>query len=212
MVSMPRQITAMLISQKAKKQIHRLADELAAPGHTKLQHGDRWPARRSRFECRTSRRQQARAEPRERSRRALQTKRARTPGTECHNCVPACALSSIGMSTIRLPSRMVPMACYQSHASGDQAGGEHVGRDANAHRDPERGVVVDAPGALLGRHGREVVIVERGIDLGEIQLGKVHVLAPWACAFCALKAALVVRKRWASEYRNPRQIATGDRR
>ena len=27
--------------------------------------------------------------------------------------VPACALSSIGTSTIRLPSRMVPMACHQ---------------------------------------------------------------------------------------------------
>ncbi len=26
---------------------------------------------------------------------------------------PACAFSSMGMSTIRLPSRMVPMACHQ---------------------------------------------------------------------------------------------------
>ena len=32
---------------------------------------------------------------------------------ECRTCAPACALSSIGTSTIRLPSRMVPMACHQ---------------------------------------------------------------------------------------------------
>ncbi len=54
------------------------------------------------------------------------------------------------------------------HAAGDQAGGQHVGGNADAHGHPERGVIVSAPGALLEGDGREVVIVERGVGVGEI--------------------------------------------
>ena len=41
-------------------------------------------------------------------------KEARTKtGNGMPYLAPACALSSMGISTIRLPSRMVPMACHQ---------------------------------------------------------------------------------------------------
>src|SRR5262249_33667681 len=49
------------------------------------------------------------------------------------------------------------------HAAGDQAGGEHVGRYADRHGDPEGGEVGGSPGALFGRDGGEVFVVERGV-------------------------------------------------
>ena len=47
-----------------------------------------------------------------------------------------------------------------THAARDQARRQHVGGNAHAHGDPQRRVVVDAPGALLGRHRSEVFVVE----------------------------------------------------
>ena len=44
------------------------------------------------------------------------------------------------------------------HPERDQAGGQHVGRDAVGHPDPQRRVVVGGPGAPLDRHGREVAV------------------------------------------------------
>ena len=58
------------------------------------------------------------------------------------------------------------------HPAGDKAGGEHVGGDADAHRDPQRSVIVDAPGALCRRDGSEVLVEEpriaRGVHLGSV--------------------------------------------
>src|SRR3989442_1752164 len=41
------------------------------------------------------------------------------------------------------------------HTAGDQARGEHVGGDANAHGDPERGVTVDSPSPAMEGYGSE---------------------------------------------------------
>src|SRR5215471_91969 len=69
---------------------------------------------------------------------------------------PAWALSNIGMSTIMLPSRIVPTA-------GNESRGQHVGRDADAHRHPQRGVVVQGPGAALDRNRRQVFVIKRTV-------------------------------------------------
>ena len=47
------------------------------------------------------------------------------------------------------------------HAAADERRGEHVGRDAGRHGNPQRGETADAPFAPRGRHRREVVIVKR---------------------------------------------------
>ena len=75
---------------------------------------------------------------------------------------PAWAFRSMGIRTMRLPSRMVTECLLPVHAARDEAGGEHVGGDPHRHGEPERDVVVGAPGALLGRGGCEVGVVERG--------------------------------------------------
>ena len=49
------------------------------------------------------------------------------------------------------------------HPLGDQRRGEHVGRDAGRHRDPERGDVLRAPAPLLERRRGEV-----GIGIGRV--------------------------------------------
>lgn len=58
------------------------------------------------------------------------------------------------------------------HALADQRRGEHVGRDARRHRDPERGEVPAAPFAAGGRHGGEVGVPERAG--GEVLRGALH--------------------------------------
>src|SRR3984957_12270844 len=75
--------------------------------------------------------------------------------------VPACAFKIIGISTMTLPSRIVPMACFQLMPAGDQAGRQHIGGNADAHGHPKRRVIIDAPGALLHGNRRQVLVVER---------------------------------------------------
>ena len=52
-----------------------------------------------------------------------------------------------------------------AHAACDQSTGQHVGRNAHRHRDPEGRVIVEAPGALLRRDGRQIFVVQRGVVL-----------------------------------------------
>ena len=81
-------------------------------------------------ECRTIRRRPARAARRERWRRARRSGARTNTGNGMPYLAPACALSSMGTSTIRLPSRMVPMRLLPVHAAGDEAGRQHVGGDS----------------------------------------------------------------------------------
>ena len=53
-----------------------------------------------------------------------------------------------------------------AHAAGDEAAGEHVGGDADGHRNPEGGVVVEAPGAVFAGDGGEVFVPESVADVG----------------------------------------------
>src|SRR5437667_335978 len=50
---------------------------------------------------------------------------------------------------------------FPAHAAGNHSAGEHVGRDVDAHGDPQSGVVVGTPEAALGTNRREVLVVER---------------------------------------------------
>ena len=52
------------------------------------------------------------------------------------------------------------------HAAGDQRGGEHVGGDLHRHGEPQRDVVVGAPGALRGEGRGEVGVVEAWVVAG----------------------------------------------
>ncbi len=47
------------------------------------------------------------------------------------------------------------------HAARNHAACEHVGGNVHAHRDPEGGVVVRAPGAAFPRDRSEIFVVER---------------------------------------------------
>ena len=47
-----------------------------------------------------------------------------------------------------------------AHPAGDEAARQHVRRNANAHRHPQRSVIVGAPGALFRRNRREVFVVQ----------------------------------------------------
>jgi len=69
---------------------------------------------------------------------------------------------------------------FPAHAGGDETAGEHVGGDADRHRDPKRDVVVDAPGAIFGGDGGEVLVPE---GVGEpldtkVAIGGLHAAAP----------------------------------
>ena len=61
---------------------------------------------------------------------------------------PAWAFRIIGIRTMRLPSRMV-RRLLPVHAARDQRRGQHVGGDLHRHGEPQRDVVVGAPGSLL---------------------------------------------------------------
>ena len=51
------------------------------------------------------------------------------------------------------------------HAGRHESRGEHVGRDAVRHADPERRVVVGCPGSARDRNRREILVVVRaGLD------------------------------------------------
>ena len=52
------------------------------------------------------------------------------------------------------------IACFQFMPPAIMRAGQHVGGNVHAHGDPQRGVVVGAPGAALGRHRSEVFVVE----------------------------------------------------
>ena len=157
---MPFQITKMFSAQKAKK--HTQIPLSGTCGHRILSIAKMaWPP----IQVWIPNHPQATS-----ARKTAGTLAPRTPNdarTRTGNGIPyfapACALSSIGTSTIRLPSRMVADGLPPAHSSGDQAGCEHIGRDANAHRDPQRSVVVDGPRAPRRWDRREVFVVERGV-------------------------------------------------
>src|SRR3954468_10046236 len=50
---------------------------------------------------------------------------------------------------------------FPVHAALDQAGRQHVRQDVDRHRDPQRGVVVSAPGPASGIRGSKVPVIER---------------------------------------------------
>ena len=58
------------------------------------------------------------------------------------------------------------------HAAGDEAGRKHVGRHPHRHGEPERDVAVGTPGALLGRGGRQVRVVERRVGAQAVGIGQ----------------------------------------
>src|ERR1035437_7879285 len=112
MVSMPRQMTAMLSPQKAKKQIHAQPGELAAAGQRILS--------REKMACPPIQVWMPNHPQATSARSTAGMLAPRTPKEARTNTAkgmpylaPACALSSMGMSTIRLLSRIVPMACHQ---------------------------------------------------------------------------------------------------
>ncbi len=49
------------------------------------------------------------------------------------------------------------------HPATDQRRREHVSRNAGRHRNPERGITRQAPGAALRRHRRKIGVVEASI-------------------------------------------------
>ena len=149
----------MFSSQKAKKQIQMPPGECAGAGPEDLQHGidglaadpglDAEPAA---GDQRAQHRRDVRAAHSER--RAHEDRKRNAVlragvGVEQHGDQHDQVAEQDGAD--RLPP---------AHAAGDQAGGQHVGGNADAHRDPERGVVVGAPGAAFERDGREVLVVE----------------------------------------------------
>ena len=153
MDSTPRQTTAIFISQKPRKQAHNTQWHCGQSEGQRTQHGVDGIARRSRTGCQTSRRPPRRAGWREDWRRARQTGARMKTGNGMPYLAPAWALSSMGTRTMRLPSSTVPTACFQSMPLAMRTGGEHVGGDLHGHGEPERDVVVGAPGALLRRGG-----------------------------------------------------------
>ena len=82
--------------------------------------------------------------------------------------VPAWALRTIGMSTMRLPRKMVSTACHQFIPLIDHARGEHVSRDAGRHADPQHGDIFHSPPPAGPGNGRHVAAVVR--RAGEVDL------------------------------------------
>ena len=165
MVSMPRQITNMLSSQKEKKQIQMAAGDCRA-GQTTAQHGGDGLAADPRLNAEPAAGDQgAQHAPGMFAPRTPNEARTRT-GNGMPYFVPACALSSIGHQDDEIAEQDRADGLPPVHAAGDQSRGQHVGGNADAHGDPEGGVVVDIPGALFGRDGREVGVEEAGIGPG----------------------------------------------
>ena len=112
MVSMPRQITTMFSAQKHTKQTAEPAAKARQAGHRMRSIAlMAWPP----IQVWMPNHPQATS-----ARRIAGTLAPSTPngartstGNGMPYFAPACALSSIGTSTIRLPSRMVPIACHQ---------------------------------------------------------------------------------------------------
>ena len=149
MPSMPRRMIATWISQKTPNAI------ALWPPHVGPAGGQR----------RHQRVERERADPRLDAEPAARDERARhrgdvraadrrsSSGTSTGNgmpyFVPGCALSSIGISTITLPSETVSSACHHVMPGRDQPGRERVGRDDDRQPDPQRREVVGAPRAPL---------------------------------------------------------------
>ena len=153
----------MLRAQKAKKQIQTPPASCAAAGHMILS--------MEKMACPPIQHWMPNQPQATRARITAGTFAPRTPNEARTNTgkgmpyffAPACALRSMGTRTIRFPNRIVPTACHQLIPARDETAGEHVGGDADGHGNPERGVVVDAPGALGLGDGREVFVVQSGI-------------------------------------------------
>ena len=77
--------------------------------------------------------------------------------------VPGCEFSEDRHEHDHVAERIVTSACHQLMPGAMRPDGEHVGRDAVGHRDPQRRVRVRRPGALLELRRREVLVVERRI-------------------------------------------------
>ena len=112
MVSMPRQITAIFNSQKKTKQTADPASKRAQAGHRMRSMAlMAWPP----IQVWMPNQPQATS-----ARSIAGTLAPRTPngartstGNGMPYFAPACAFSSMGTSTMRLPNRMVPTACHQ---------------------------------------------------------------------------------------------------
>jgi len=78
--------------------------------------------------------------------------------------VPAWAFRSMGISTIKFPSKIVRRPGTSS-CTGDHPDANMLGGNAKRSLPPERRIVIRAPGALLLRNGSQIVVVKRGIDV-----------------------------------------------
>jgi hypothetical protein len=78
----------------------------------------------------------------------------------------------------RVPQQNRAQRLFPAHSRADQSGGQHVGRNAMRHRDPQRREVVCAPRTLLGARRSQVLVVKprrvgrhlKQNTLGELEL------------------------------------------
>ena len=163
MVSMPRQTTSMFSSQKAKKQI-QTATTCCLPTMARACGAwNRQLVRRSKFECRTSRRRQSRAESG--NVRATHSKRCAHEDWE-RNAVlcPGMRVQNHRNQNDQVAEKNGADRLLPTHSARNKARSQHVGGNTNAHRDPKRRVIVDAPGAPIGRNGRQILVVKARIE------------------------------------------------
>ncbi len=161
MVSMPRQITNMFSSQNAPKQT-QTSDGLEASGPENPQHGIDGLAADPGLN----------PEPSAGDQRAQNSGEIRTSHAEGsanehrkRDAVlgPGMRVEQHGRKHDQVAEQNGSDGLPPVHAAGDEARGQHVGGDADAHRDPERQVTIHSPGAPDGRNGRQVLVEQTGI-------------------------------------------------
>src|ERR1017187_3956010 len=171
MVSMPRQITAMFSSQKAKKHSHAPPASCAAPGHAGQLRGarqddpqhrkDRLPADpgldSEPSACHQGAQHRRNVRPTHSERGPHQhRKRDAVLGARVR-------VEQHGDQHNQVAEQDRADGLPPAHAARDQPRRQHVSRDADAHRHPQGNVVIESPRAPLLGDGREVFVVERGV-------------------------------------------------
>ena len=123
--------------------------------------------RRSTSECRTSRTPPAPATAPARSLRAVPNDARQYTGNGMPYFVPACALSTIGHEHDQVAEEDREDRLPPVHPLFDHARGQHVGRHAGRHRNPQHRHVASRPAPPRTRHRRHVVaVVRRAGDVG----------------------------------------------